>query len=242
MKHNDPTMPSGSHQPLAVDRSGRATLALIALMTMAPLGASRALPPDEGASGDATRAGSSLVEAFDRIWGYATLYENPDNPVLERFAIRGRFQVDFPFFSSDQGDYAEPQIRRFQLGFKSRWLTDWIVHVEVDLDLSCEQDEVCDDDAYEGLTDAYLGWAPSKAFEFQIGKMSAPFTLDGSTSSRRLLTLERNNLSNNLWFPVEYHAGINVSGEPGTCAIWRASTRPARPSNSDPSTRATSCC
>jgi len=77
---------------------------------------------------------------------------------------------------------------------------------------------VCDDDAYEGLTDAYIAWDPDEIFELKLGKMSAPFTLDGTTSSRSLITLERNNVSNNLWFPVEYHTGVSVSG---AADAWR---------------------
>jgi phosphate-selective porin len=86
------------------------------------------------------------------------------------------------------------------------------LHAETDLDVTCDQGEVCDDDSYEGLTDAYLGWAPADAFALKLRKISAPFTLDGSTSSNRLLTIERNNVANNIWFPTEYHTGIDVSG------------------------------
>ncbi len=149
---------------------------------------------------------------FDRIWNLATLYENSDGPILNELAFRGRFQADFPLFESNQGDYSEAQVRRLRLGVESRWFSDFVAHVEVDIDATCERGENCDDDAYEGLTDAYLGWAPHEAFELKLGKISAPFTLDGTTSSNRLLSLERNNVSNNLWFPVEYHTGINVSG------------------------------
>jgi len=66
--------------------------------------------------------------------------------------------------------------------------------------------------ATRGLTDAYLAWAPNHAFSLKLGKFSAPFTLDGSTSSNRLISLERNNVANNLWFTREYHAGIGASG------------------------------
>jgi phosphate-selective porin OprO/OprP len=36
--------------------------------------------------------------------------------------------------------------------------------------------------------------------------------MDGSTSSKDLLTIDRNNLSNNIWFPQEYIPGVSVSG------------------------------
>jgi phosphate-selective porin OprO/OprP len=39
-----------------------------------------------------------------------------------------------------------------------------------------------------------------------------PFTLDGATSSRELLTIDRSNLANNMWFPQEYLPGVSFSG------------------------------
>ena len=186
---------------------------LSALSGSADAEPSPATPPRQSEDAEEEADAGAAGSIFDRIWGYATLYDNPDGLVLKKFAFRGRFQADFPLFESDQGSYKEPQVRRVRVGFKSHWLADLVLHVEADIDATCEIDENCQDDAYEGLTDAYLGWAPVAAFELKLGKMSAPFTLDGTTSSRSLLTLERNNVSNNLWFPVEYHAGINASGD-----------------------------
>jgi phosphate-selective porin OprO/OprP len=163
-------------------------------------------------------AANPATPLFDRLWGYATLYDDPDGAVLQKFALKGRFQVDMPVFDSNRGDYSEFQVRRVRIGFKSEWRFDLIAHVEIDIDATCEENENCDDDAYEGLTEAYLGWKQSEAFLLKVGKHSAPFTLDGATSSNDLITPERSNLTNNLWFPVEYHAGVAASGRIDT---WR---------------------
>jgi len=192
------------------------TIALwIAAILVSVAGAAAAEPPDPVGKSDSgtSPASDRVTQFFDRIWGYATFYENADNPVLKKFRFRGRFQADFPLFDANRGDYDDPQVRRFRLGFNSRWRYHLILHAETDLDVTCDKGEECDDDSYEGLTDAYIGWAPTEAFELKLGKISAPFTLDGSTSSKRLLTLERNNLSNNIWFPTEYHTGVGASGE-----------------------------
>jgi phosphate-selective porin OprO/OprP len=45
-----------------------------------------------------------------------------------------------------------------------------------------------------------------------FGKQGVPFTLDGATSSKELLTIDRSNLANNIWFPQEYMPGVSVSG------------------------------
>ena len=49
-------------------------------------------------------------------------------------------------------------------------------------------------------------------FVLTVGKQSVPFTLDGATSSRDLLTIDRSNLANNIWFPQEYMPGVSLSG------------------------------
>jgi phosphate-selective porin OprO/OprP len=45
-----------------------------------------------------------------------------------------------------------------------------------------------------------------------FGKQGVPFTMDGATSSKELLTIDRSNLTNNIWFPQEYIPGVSVSG------------------------------
>ncbi|MBW2295125.1 MAG: hypothetical protein JRG94_22875 [Deltaproteobacteria bacterium] len=188
-------------------------VALIATFVIGAGGLARAEAPDPSAAGVSPQPEKrSLTQRLDRIWGYATLYENADHPLLEKFALRGRFQADFPLYDSNRGDYDDPQVRRLRLGFKSQWFADLTLHTEVDIDVECDAGEDCDGERYQGLTDAYIGWSPDDAFALKLGKISAPFTLDGSTSSTRLITLERNNLTNNLWFPDEYHAGIGASG------------------------------
>jgi phosphate-selective porin OprO/OprP len=44
------------------------------------------------------------------------------------------------------------------------------------------------------------------------GKQSVPFTSDGATSSRELITIDRSALANNIWFTEEYMTGLSVSG------------------------------
>jgi phosphate-selective porin OprO/OprP len=166
----------------------------------------------EAHAGEGSESGTTKP-LFDRLWGFATLYENPENPVLQEFSLRGRLQADFPVVDANSGEYDQPQMRRIRMGAKTKWLADLILQVGIDLDGTCEDGEDCGDSAYEGLTDAFLGWAPNRAFTFKVGKISAPFTLDGATSSNRLMTLERNNVSNNLWFPAEYHAGVSANGQ-----------------------------
>jgi hypothetical protein len=71
-----------------------------------------------------------VTQVFDRVWSYATLYENPDNSVLQELALVGRLQVDFAVYDANQGNYDDAQMRRFRAGARSRWLSDFTLHAD----------------------------------------------------------------------------------------------------------------
>lgn len=145
---------------------------------------------------------------FDKIWSHATLYDNEANRSIQKFVLSGRLQTDSAWFDADQGDFTDNFVwRRFRFGFKSELFRNWLLHLEGDFDLN---DSI--GDSYNRLTDAYIGWTSGKNLSFKILKQSAGFTLDGATSSKRLLTMQRNNLTNNLWFTREYFTGISARG------------------------------
>jgi phosphate-selective porin OprO and OprP len=155
---------------------------------------------------------------MDDAWGKAVLYKNPDNPYIQKLTFTGRAQLDYAMVDG-KGDPAAGVTdnetnfdyggwRRLRGGFKATVFNDFTLHAEGDFD---------PDEApwYQRLTDAYLAWGPCEAFELKIGKQGMGFTLDGSTSSKELLTIDRNNLSNNFWFTNEYVPGITAGGKIG---------------------------
>lgn len=148
-------------------------------------------------------ASATICDWFDR----AVLYENEDFLPFQKFALSGRLHADAVSFEADQGEYDSLEWRRFRMGFKSQHYNNFIIHAEADLDL------VDSDPLYNKLTDTYIGWSKSDALEIKVGKQSAPFTLDGATSSKSLIRLERSLVSENLWFPQEYFTGATASGE-----------------------------
>jgi len=147
-------------------------------------------------------------ENYRRWWDYATLYENGDNEALQKFSLSGRLQAESAHFDDSQGDYDDTVWRRSRLGFKAQLYRHWVIHVEGDFDLNSDAEET-----YTRLTDAYVGWSPDGKLEIKVLKQSAGFTLDGATSSKKLLTLQRSNLTNNLWFTAEYFTGATVAGD-----------------------------
>lgn len=142
---------------------------------------------------------------FARVWSYTDLYSSDENPVLQELSFSGRFQLDYAWIPEKSFDVWN--VRRLRLGGKARILEYFTVHAEIDI----AQD---DDPDFDRLTDGYIAWSRDRAFEITVGKQSAPFTMDGSTSSNRLLTIDRSNLANNIWFTEEYFPGVSLAGDP----------------------------
>ena len=141
---------------------------------------------------------------FEDAWNFADLYNNDQG---DYFKLSGRLQMDSTWVNSEQGDYNDLLWRRFRFGFKGK--TGEIKYaLEADINLN---DPLAD--SYNRLTDANVSWLLNKDTEVKFLKHAAPFTLDGKTSSKKLLTPQRNNLTNNLWFTAEYFTGISVKSK-----------------------------
>jgi len=145
--------------------------------------------------------------SFDRLWSRAQLVSGDSESVFQSVALSGRFQVDQTNVDSGDADFSDTDLRRFRFGVKVGFLDDFTFHTEA------EFDPQGGNLGYNRLTDTYVAWSPSDALELIVGKHGAAFTMDGQTSSKELLAIDRSNLSNNIWFTEEYIPGISVSGE-----------------------------
>jgi phosphate-selective porin OprO/OprP len=144
---------------------------------------------------------------YDKIWQQlTTIYNDSSNPVVQRILFTGRFQHDFAAIGADQGDHDEWNTRRLRVGPRVTLFRTFTLHVEAELN----PQEI--DPLYMRLTDAYLQWSRSGRLVVTAGKHGIPYTMDGATSSRELITIDRSNLTNNIWFPQEYLPGVSVSG------------------------------
>lgn len=148
---------------------------------------------------------------YDNIWGALEFVDNDDANVLQHLAVVGRLQGDAVSFHGEDNNYDDFDWRRLRLGFKATVFQDFIVHAEMDGDMN-DVGEDSWDEFYGRLTDAYVGWSASKAAKIKVGKQSAGFTLDGATSSKKLLAPERSIVAGNLWFTTEYFTGAGISG------------------------------
>jgi phosphate-selective porin OprO/OprP len=156
----------------------------------------------------AANAANADDSGYDRAWQYAELQQS-ESGTLRSLALSGRLQADASYFDADEGDFDDVSWRRLRFGFTAKFANNWKAQLEGDFDLN----EWPPGEWYNRLTDAYIGWSPDKSRDLRVLKHSAGFTLDGATSSKKLLTLQRNNLTNNLWFTAEYFTGISMQGD-----------------------------
>jgi phosphate-selective porin OprO/OprP len=159
------------------------------------------------AQGSSQPAEKKEPSIYDKIWGpFTTWYDDKENPVVQRVLFSGRFQYEFADVNADQGDHREWNVRRMRFGPRLTLFRDFTLHVEVEVNPQ-ERDPF-----YDRLTDAYIAWSTTPKAVVTLGKQSVPFTSDGATSSRELLTIDRSPLANNIWFTEEYMTGLSVSG------------------------------
>ena len=154
-------------------------------------------------------SGQEPESRFDRLWDHANLYAGDAESPVQSVVLSGRFQFDQAYVDADHATHSDLDLRRFRFGFKTRFRGNLTLHTEA------EYDPNHGDLNYLRLTDTYIAWGPSDAFALTVGKQGASFTLDGQTSSKELIAVDRSNLANNLWFPEEYITGVTAGGEKG---------------------------
>lgn len=145
------------------------------------------------------------------LWSLATLYKNKDNPIIQELVLTGRYHGQYAYLDSDDGDADGWDHRRFRLGVKMIVLHDFELKFEEFGDLN-------NDDFYTGFTEAYLAYKPNDALNIILGKQKPKFSLDWSTSSREILTIERNIMINN--FGPEYEPGLSIGGKSGNWSYY----------------------
>lgn len=151
---------------------------------------------------------NALGDSYAKLLERGTLYENEESPIVQKVYLSGRLQGDYLAFEDENtgNSHDEFDWRRFRFGFKATLLGKFTLHSEADLDLNDS------DPLYNRLTDTYISWKTDGGTKIKVGKQSAPFTLDGATSSKKLHTMERSKVADNIWFRREYFTGVTASG------------------------------
>ena len=162
-----------------------------------------------GSAAPARAQGNDVKEpsTYDKIWKFAEWYSDESNPVVQKVLFSGRYQHEFAAIDSEEGNLDEWNVRRMRLGPRITLFHKLTLHGEVELNPQ-ERDPL-----YMRVTDLYAQWTENARLSFTVGKQGVPFTMDGATSSKELITIDRSNLTNNMWFPQEYIPGVSLSGK-----------------------------
>ena len=133
-----------------------------------------------------TQAEKKEPSIYDKVWGrFTNWYDNKENPVVQRVVFTGRYHQDFASVDADQGETEEWNVRRVRFGPRITFFRTFLFHTEVEVNPQ-EQDPF-----YVRLTDAYVAWSRNPVLTITVGKHSVPFTQEGATSSRELITIDR---------------------------------------------------
>lgn len=167
-----------------------------------------ALPFSAGAA-ETTKANPLFEQvSFEDLWDLATLYKDANNPILQEFKLRGRYQGQYWDVDADQGSQSNWEDRRSRFGFDAK-LFEKQLEARVDF-----QSNDGFNDFYDGLVDAYLRWKPIDGLSVTAGKtkpLIAPYDWLESTNSQP--TFERSQIFNQLGInratalTVEYTTG-----------------------------------
>lgn len=189
-----------------------ATLKLKTLTTLLPIAvfsaalhagtpATISAPSGSGKEAAITPAKEPAIDVSGK--DLVVLYNNKDNPIIEKFSLIGEFATQWASGDSNQGSYGSRDLpsntrwgdidmRRWRLGFNSQWFHDFKVTGIIDINPDWNP-------FYKDIYQLSLTYAPSDAFNLGIGKRKAQFfSQEFNTRSKELITFEQSLLVNTL--------------------------------------------
>ena len=186
-------------------------LALVSLLTVPDLLHAGEFTTDKATAAEPKKDDMS---AFDDLWGLATLYKNDSNPIIQEFKLRGRYQGQYAWLDSDQGDTSLWEDRRSRFGFDAK-LFDKKIEVRLDA-----QSVDGFDPFYDRLVDAYVKWKPSENFSLTAGRQKPQIGYyDWLQSTNNQPTFERSQIFGQL--RVDRATGVVAEGKSGHWT-WQA--------------------
>jgi len=128
----------------------------------------------------------SAADRFETFWAGARLYENPESRAIQSLSLVGRYHGQYWTVDSALGDERGWDNRRMIFGVQSRLYDDYVIDIQMHINDSFSP-------VYDGLYTASLNWKPSgKKGSLILGRLDYVYTgLERSTSSKKLVTIER---------------------------------------------------
>jgi phosphate-selective porin OprO and OprP len=146
------------------------------------------------------------VSLCDQIFGIPTLYRNPENPYIQRFAIRGRYQGQYHHTDANTGTSEDWENRRIRLGADLDFLQDFSFGTRFNM-----KRQSSDDRLFQDIDTMSITWKIAPEFNLEVGKQKPTITQEYRTSSGRILTFERSLVVNTV-IPSKIW-GVSASGK-----------------------------
>jgi hypothetical protein len=161
-----------------------------------------------------TASANAEPTAFDELWSLATLYQNNNNPILEEFKLRGRYQGQYHWLESDQGQDDSWEDRRSRFGFDAK-----LFEKQIELRADFQSNDGFED-LYDRLVDAYVRWKPNANLSITAGKLQPLIGyFDWLQSCNSQPTFERSQIFNQLG--MDRATGLTIEGKTGKFT-WQA--------------------
>lgn len=136
--------------------------------------------------------------SFCDIFDAGTLYEG--DGFIKEIALHGRYHGQFisqqeEVEGAPDNGFHEYQHRRFRLGFAIEMANDLTFVVETNI---ADSSGLTRQEFIDDVFDFYLAWEPSDDFHISVGKQKHPFTREDIESSKRIKTVERSSVVNEI--------------------------------------------
>ncbi|MDB6137696.1 MAG: phosphate-selective porin [Verrucomicrobiaceae bacterium] len=194
--------------------STTASLALTALSLVLSFAAHAGTAPTLSSKDASNAVAPAEQSVYDQIWSLPVLYKNNDNPILEEFSLTGRAQFDYFNIDSNKGDNDFFEIRRVRMGVDT-WWADRFIQIKATLETnlrSFNTQEVF----YNRMTDLFIGFHFSDAFNVRVGKIEPHFGYDRELSDTVQKYFERTSFDDQIFNPGnDYSAGVSLTGKIG---------------------------
>ena len=130
-------------------------------------------------------------------WDYCDIFDmgklyKSETGFINSFSIIGRYHGQYHWSDSNQSDTSEEwENRRSRVGVQIGFLQDFEFEAQFNLDWDGDR-------FFEDVEDLFISWEPSEDLYFIVGKQKANITREWSTSSKRIKTVERSQLVNQI--------------------------------------------
>lgn len=136
-------------------------------------------------------------------WSYCDLFDigklyKSDTGLIRSFSVGGRYQGQYfsqteDISGQDDNSFNEFQHRRARLGAKLGLAHGFTIFAEANI---ADGENFSEGPFFNNFQDAYIEWEPTDSWFIRVGKQKQEFTIEDSTSSKRIKTVERSSIVN----------------------------------------------